>query len=59
MTVLCDFCFRRFILVRLISGGHVLQHHHGLDHVVSLQFLPRPSALEPVSPQSEQDRYGH
>lgn len=50
-------CFRHCSNVGLISGGCVLQHHHGLDLVVSLQLLPRPSALEPVSTQSEQDRY--
>lgn len=41
----------------VFSGGHVLQHHHGLDHVVSLQLLPGPSAVEPLPPESQQDRY--
>lgn len=44
-------CYRHCILVSVLFGGFVLQHHYGLDHVVSLQLIPRSSALEPVSSQ--------
>lgn len=51
--------YRDCIFDGLILGGHVLQHHHGLDHVVSFQLLPGSSALEPVSSQRKQYRYRH
>ncbi len=35
----------------------VLQHVNSLDPVVSLQFLSRPTALDPVSSQWQWDRY--
>lgn len=51
--------FRHCIPARLVLGGHVLQHHHGLDHVVSFQLFSRSPALEPVSSQCKQNRYCH
>ena len=40
-----------------IFGWTVLQHLNRLDYLVSLQFLSRPAALDPVSSQWQWDRY--
>lgn len=55
LTASC--CFRHCIPAGLVFGGYVLQHHHGLDHVVPLQLLSGSSTLEPVSSKCQQDKY--
>ena len=54
----CCVCVRGRYRIRayVVLGGHVLQHHHGLDHVVSLQLLPGPPAVESVPPQRQRNK---